>query len=251
MTSETYPVRVTIWNEFRGEREHESFKRVYPDGIHSVIAKGLAAYPFLQTRTVTLDDPEQGLSVNVLDTTDVLIWWGHSYHHEVADEAVERTCRRIREGMGLIVLHSGHLSKIFTRLMGTECTLRWRDVGEKERIWNIEPSHPIAEGIGEFIELPMEEMYGERFNIPTPDKLVFISWFEGGEVFRSGCCWERDHGRIFYFRPGHEIYPVYYNEQVIRVIANAAKWANRPGRHSVETAHVKEPLERIASMEKS
>jgi trehalose utilization protein len=145
----------------------------------------------------------------------------------VKDEVVERVQQQVLSGMGLVVLHSGHYSKIFKTLMGTNCSLKWREADEKERFWVVEPSHPIAEGLGEYFELPYEEMYGERFDIPTPDKLIFISWFEGGEVFRSGCCWQRGHGRIFYFRPGHETYPTYHNETVIRVIANACRWARR------------------------
>jgi trehalose utilization protein len=218
-------IRVTVWNEFRHEKKNDAVKKVYPDGMHAVIAQALSRNADLQVRTATLDEPEHGLNADVLATTDVLTWWGHVAHGEVSDEIVNRVQKRVLEGMGLIVLHSGHYSKIFRKMMGTNCSLRWREAAEKERLWNIEPSHPITQGIGEYIELPNTEMYGERFDIPTPDKLLFISWFEGGEVFRSGCCWERGHGRIFYFRPGHETYPIYHNEQVQTVITNAARWA--------------------------
>ena len=109
--------------------------------------------------------------------------------------------------------------------MGTNCSLKWREVAEKERLWNIEPGHPITEGIGEHFELPHVEMYGERFDIPTPDKLIFVSWFEGGEVFRSGCCWERGHGRVFYFQPGHETFPIFYEENILKIITNSVRWA--------------------------
>ena len=218
-------IRVTVWNEFKHEREHEAVKKVYPDGIHAVVAKALSANPGIEARTATLNEPEHGLTEEVLELTDVLTWWGHMAHDKVEDEIVARVHRRVLEGMGLIVMHSGHFSKIFRKLMGTNCSLKWREAAEKERLWNIEPGHPITEGIGEYIELPNTEMYGERFDIPTPGKLIFISWFEGGEVFRSGCCYERGHGRIFYFRPGHETYPIYYNEQVMKVIANAVRWA--------------------------
>lgn len=218
-------VRVTIWNEFQHERHNEAVKKIYPDGMHKTIERGLKAYPGLTTRTATLDEPEHGLSESVLDQTDVLIWWGHIAHKDVKDAVVQRVQKKVLEGMGLIVLHSGHYSKIFKSLLGTNCSLKWREAAEKERLWNLEPAHPITEGIGQFIEIPHEEMYGERFDIPTPDKLIFVSWFQGGEVFRSGCCWERGHGRIFYFRPGHETYPTYHNKEVIRVIANATRWA--------------------------
>jgi len=219
------PINVTVWNEFRHEKKNEAVKKIYPDGMHAVIARALSAQADLRVRTATLDEPEHGLTEQVIETTDVLTWWGHGAHKEVSDTVVDRVHRRVLEGMGLIVFHSGQYSKIFRRLMGTNCSLKWREAAEKERLWNIEPGHPITEGIGEYIELPNTEMYGERFDIPTPDKLIFISWFEGGEVFRSGCCWERGHGRVFYFRPGHETYPIYHNPQVQKVIANAVHWA--------------------------
>jgi len=220
-------INVTVWNEFRHEKKHEAVRKVYPDGMHVVIAKALATDPTITTQTATLDEPEHGLTPDVLAATDVLVWWGHMAHQDVRDEIVQRVQQSVLQGMGLIVLHSGHFSKILRTLLGTTCSLKWREAGEKERLWNVEPSHPITEGIGEYIELPHTEMYGERFDIPTPDKLIFLSWFQGGEVFRSGCCWERGHGRIFYFRPGHETHPIYYNEEVIRVLINAAKWARK------------------------
>jgi trehalose utilization protein len=218
-------INLTIWNEFRHEKTEEHIRKIYPDGIHGAIAKGLAGNKDFKIRTATLDEPEHGLTAAVLKETDVLTWWGHMAHGEVKDEIVARVQKRVLEGMGLIVLHSGHFSKIFRTLMGTNCSLKWREANERERLWNIEPSHPITEGIGETIEIPHEEMYGERFDIPTPDKLIFIGWFQGGEVFRSGCCWERGHGRIFYFQPGHETYPIFHNAEILKVIANAARWA--------------------------
>ena len=220
-------IRATIWNEFQHEKQHEVVRKVYPDGIHVAIAKGLAGAKDLTCRGATLEEPEHGLTEAVLAGTDVLLWWGHMAHGQVKDEVVQRVQRHVLEGMGLVVLHSGHYSKIFRALMGTNCSLKWREANEKERLLNLEPSHPITEGIGEYIELPHEEMYGERFDIPTPDKLIFVSWFQGGEVFRSGCCWERGHGRIFYFRPGHETYPTFYDPNVLRVITNACRWARR------------------------
>lgn len=237
-------IRVTIWNEFQHERHNEAVKRIYPDGMHKTIERGLKAYPGLATRTATLDEPEHGLTESVLDQTDVLIWWGHIAHKDVKDAVVQRVQKKVLEGMGLIVLHSGHYSKIFKSLMGTHCSLKWREAAEKERLWNLEPAHPITEGIGQFIEIPHEEMYGERFDIPTPDRLIFVSWFQGGEVFRSGCCWERGHGRIFYFRPGHETYPTYHNKEVIRVIANAARWA-RPRAMIKDVCPNTEALEKL------
>jgi trehalose utilization protein len=176
-------------------------------------------------RTATLDEPEHGLSEAVLAETDVLTWWGHVAHGDVQDAIVDRVQQRVLEGMGLIVLHSGHHAKVFKRLMGTSCNLKWREAHEKERVWTLEPGHPIAEGIGEYFELPHHEMYGERFDIPKPDDVVFTSWFEGGEVFRSGCTFQRGHGRIFYFSPGHETYPIYHDATVLKIVHNACRWA--------------------------
>ncbi len=222
------PIRVTVWNEYRHERESETIAAVYPDGIHSAIAGHLNGLPGISARTATFDEPQHGLSEDVLRDTDVLTWWGHRIHNEVADEVVERVQQRVWEGMGLIALHSAHLSKIFRRLMGTGCWLKWREAGERERIWVVDPSHPIAAGLGESFEIPQAEMYGEHFDIPAPDEVVFISWFQGGEVFRSGCTFRRGNGKIFYFRPGHETFPIYHQAEVLRVIGNAVRWAAQP-----------------------
>ena len=228
------------------KRKTKPSKKLYPDGIHQIIADHLNKQDGITAGTATLDEAEHGLTDEVLAKTDVLFWWGHAAHGEVQDEIVDRVQKRVLEGMGLIVLHSGHFSKIFKRMLGTNCSLKWREAAEKERLWNLEPGHPITEGIGEFIELPNTEMYGERFDIPTPDKLIFVSWFEGGEVFRSGCVWERGHGRIFYFRPGHETYPIYHNAEVMQVLTNAARWAapriNKPD----SCPNIPEPLEPIS-----
>ena len=218
-------IRVTVWNEYRHETRDEEIASIYPEGIHGAIATYLRAQPGMEVRTATLDEPQHGLSDEVLAETDVLTWWGHMAHAEVSDEVVDKIQARILEGMGLIVLHSAHFSKIFRRMMGTTCNLKWREAGERERLWVVEPGHPIAEGLSEFIEIPHAEMYGERFDIPQPDTLVFVSWFQGGEVFRSGCCYHRGRGRIFYFRPGHETYPIFHQEEVLKVIANGVRWA--------------------------
>jgi trehalose utilization protein len=237
-------IRVTVWNEFRHEKQSDEIAAIYPNGIHGAIAEGLREYGH-PVRTATLDDPEHGLTDEVLAGTDVLVWWGHKAHAEVSDEIVERVQRRVWEGMGLITLHSGHFSKPFKRLMGTSCDLKWREADETERLWVVSPGHPIVEGIGEYIELPEEEMYGEHFDIPAPDELVFVSWFEGGDVFRSGCCFFRGAGKIFYFRPGHETYPTYYRDDIRRVIANAVRWAAPVARTPRTFGNVKTPLEPI------
>ena len=215
---------VTVWNEFVHEREDDEVAAIYPDGIHGAIADALSDRGF-DTRTATLRDPEHGLSESVLDDTDVLVWWGHTAHEAVDDEVVERVADHVLGGMGLIVLHSASLSKVFRSLMGTTGTLQWREAEERERLWVTEPGHPIADGVDDCIELAETEMYGEPFDVPTPESTVFTSWFEGGEVFRSGCCWRRGKGRVFFFRPGHETHPIYHEPAIQRVLANAAEWA--------------------------
>ncbi|NGM83882.1 trehalose utilization protein ThuA [Paenibacillus sp. 7124] len=219
-------LKVTVWNEYRHEKSNPQVAAIYPEGIHNAIAGYLKADGALEVTTATLDEPEHGLTEEVLDNTDVLIWWGHMAHHEVRDDIADKVRERVLQGMGLIVLHSGHGSKVFERLLGTKTgALKWRDDGEKERLWVIEHGHPITNGLGEYIEIPKEEMYGERFEIPAPDELVFISWFEGGEVFRSGCCYRRGKGKLFYFRPGHETFPIYHQPEILQVIKNAVHWA--------------------------
>jgi trehalose utilization protein len=222
------PIRVTVWNEFIHERTAASTREIYPEGIHAVLASALQEKlgSAVEVRTATLDQLEHGLSSAVLSQTDVLTWWGHKAHDQVSDLVVDRVQRRVLEGMGLLVLHSGHASKIFRRLMGTSCMLRWREAAERERIWIVDPSHRIVDGLGgEFFELPHTEMYGEYFDIPRPDEVIFISWYEGGEVFRSGCTFRRGKGKVFYFSPGHETFPIYHDANVRRIIANAVCWA--------------------------
>lgn len=236
-------LKVTVWNENRHEQINPVVSEIYPNGIHGTIAKFLTKAG-LEVKTATLDEPKHGLTDEVLHQTDVLVWWGHMAHEEVADEIVEKVKQRVLDGMGLIVLHSGHFSKIFKTLMGTTCDLKWREADEKERLWVVEPSHPIAEGIAEFIELEREEMYGEHFDIPAPDELIFISWFEGGEVFRSGCTYKRGNGKVFYFRPGHETYPTYHNKEIQRVIINAIQWAKPVERKRPVYGNAK-PIEQI------
>ncbi|MGN7311722.1 ThuA domain-containing protein [Alkalicoccobacillus gibsonii] len=236
-------MKVTVWNENRHEQTNEKVQEVYPKGIHEAIADFLTKAG-VDTQTATLDEPEHGLTEEVLEQTDVLVWWGHVAHHEVSDEVVRRVQQRVLAGMGLIVLHSGHFSKIFKTLMGTSCDLKWREANEKERLWVVQPNHPIADGVGEYIELEKEEMYGEHFDIPSPDELVFVSWFQGGEVFRSGCTFHRGMGKIFYFRPGHETYPTYYNKDIQQVIINAVKWAEPSNRTNPVYGNAK-PLEDV------
>ena len=216
--------RILIWNEFRQEKNNEKVAAVYPNGIHEVLASFLKENRENVVRTATLDEPECGLTEEILNETDVLLWWGHKFHQEVPDQIAERVRARVNSGMGFIALHSAHESKPFKLLMGTSCSLKWRVAGEKERAWNISPQHPIARGVGEYFELPHSEMYGERFDVPKPDDVIFISWYAGGNVMRTGCTWQRGNGKIFSFLPGHETYPIYYDKNVQQVIKNAVEW---------------------------
>ncbi|MBA2175513.1 ThuA domain-containing protein [Halobacillus locisalis] len=218
-------MNVLVWNEFRHEQENEVVRDIYPEGIHSAIAEFLEE-DHATVKTATLDEEEHGLTDEVLAETDVLVWWGHKAHEEVSEEVAEKVKQRVLDGMGLVVLHSAHFSKPFKKLMGTSCDLKWREADDKERIWVVDPSHPITEGLGEYIDIEKEEMYGEHFDIPTPEELIFVSWFEGGEVFRSGATFRRGRGKIFYFRPGHETYPTYYHKDVQKVIRNGVQWVN-------------------------
>ena len=216
------PIRALAWSE-RTEPA-----QVYPDGINGAIAATLGRQADIVARTAQLDDPEQGLSEAALADADVLLWWGHGRHKDVTDESVERIVRHVRErGMGFIPLHSSHFSRAFIALNGTTCGLgAWREDGRPAHVFVVEPDHPIAAGLPHYVVIPAEEMYAERFDIPPPDELVFISSFQGGgEVFRSGCCWQRGAGRVFYFQAGHETYPVYFQPEIQTILVNATRWA--------------------------
>lgn len=240
-------LRVTVWNEGRHEQTNPIVQKIYPAGLHQPIVTHLQKLG-MNVRSATLDEPDHGLTPPVLSETDVLIWWGHRAHDAVRDDIVSQVQQRvIQDGMGLVVLHSGHFSKIFKRLMGTSCDLKWREAGERERIWVVEPGHPIAAGLDEHFEIPQEEMYGEHFDIPAPDTLVLVSWFQGGEVFRSGCCYHRGKGKIFYFRPGHETYPTYYQPEVLHVIANSVRWAAPTNSPAVRFGHHPNALESLTT----
>jgi len=227
-------IRVTVWNEFVHEKTkgHKSAE-IYSDGMHAAIAEHLNAQEGIEARTATLDQPHHGLSDDVLGATDVMTWWGHTAHDKVSDEIAEKVHQRVLQGMGLIVLHSAHFSKIFRKLMGTTCQLKWREVGEREVLWVTRPGHPILEGIDDHFIISQTEMYGEHFDIPEPDETILISGFEGGEVFRSGCTFRRGAGKVFYFRPGHETYPIYHDPNVLLILTNAVRWARARGRMEI------------------
>ncbi|MBQ8742100.1 MAG: ThuA domain-containing protein [Clostridia bacterium] len=233
-------IRVTVWNEFFHEQHDETTKKVYPEGIHKAIAAFLGKEEDITVKTVVLDDENCGITEELLNETDVLLWWGHVRHNDVPDSVVDLVQHAVLKGMGIIFLHSGHHSKPFRRLMGTTANLCWRETNDLERVWVVKPYHPIAQGLPRYFDLNGEETYGEPFDIPEPDELVFIGWFSGGEVFRAGCCYRRGNGKIFYFQPGHETFPTYYNENVQTVLKNAVRWAKPDVRVSSLTApHVR------------
>lgn len=242
-------INVTIWNEFRHEKNDENVKVLYPSGLHAAIRDGIACDDF-NIRLACLDDPDQGLPEDMLNDTDVLLWWGHCHHDEVEQKLVDRIVDRVRrQGMGFIALHSGHHSRPFRALLGATGDLSWGD-DQPEIVWNIMPSHPIAAGIPEHFVLPVEEMYGEPFFIPQPDELVFTSWFKHGNIFRSGCCFYRGIGRIFYLQPGHESCRSYYDKNILRIISNAIRWAAPTGTEVRDNGapHQKEQLDRLYNL---
>ena len=216
-------LRVTVWNEFKHERELEEIRKVYPEGIHGCIAAFLEKEEDFTVRTATFDMEEHGLTEEVLADTDVLIIWSHALQDEFSDEVAKRVQKHVLAGMGLVALHSAHFSKIMKNLMGTSMTLKWKH-GESEKLWCIAPTHPIAAGIPEVIEIPEEEMYGEFFDIPKPDDVIFTGWFSNGHVFRSGCTFSRGYGKIFYFQPGHEEYPIYRIPEIQQIIKNGVRF---------------------------
>ncbi len=221
-------IRVTIWNEFLQELAEERPRAVYPEGIHRCLAHGLAPLGPFALHTATLREPDQGLPPEVLERTEVLVWWGHRAHREVADATSSRVADRVRrEGMGFVALHSAHFSKPFLALMGTPCTLRHRVAGETEILRVADPAHPVAQGLPESFTLAQEEMYGEPFAVPDPEATVLTASFAGGEHFRAGCAWQCGAGRVFYFQPGHELYPAYRDPWILQVIANAILWTAR------------------------
>ena len=230
-------MNIIIYNEGIHDKQ-DWMKPIYPDGIHGAIKQGIKGEHNITV--VTLDNITD-ITRELLADTDVMIWWGHAAHHLVPDEISTVVTEAVQKGMGFIALHSAHMSKPLRQLLGTSCTLKWRD-DDSERIWVTAPAHPIAQGLPEHFELPEEEMYGEYFDIPKPDDVVFMGWFNGGEVFRSGVTFTRGLGKIFYFQPGHEAYPIYYNENIIKVINNAITWAKPTTRISSQDCPNYAPL---------
>lgn len=231
-------IRVLIYNEFYHERANEKVKEVYPKGIHGAIADFLATDD-IEVKCTTLENEECNITKEMLDQTDVLIWWGHLKHNLVSDEVTALVRDAVLSGMGVIFLHSAHHSKPMKALLGTSTNLCWRESDDSEIVWVVEPSHPITRGIDRCFKLEAEETYGEPFVIPTPDKLLLLANFSGGEVFRAGCLFERGNGKIFYFQPGHETYPTYYDKNVQTVIKNAVRYLAPTYREFIPGTHVR------------
>ena len=242
-------MRVTLFTEYNASMDCDEAKASYPNG-----GMNPALEAFLKTEnevtTIIHSDGDDGsaLTEEILKNTDVLVWWGHWYHGSVNDKVADMVVEFVNRGMGFIALHSAHASKPFRRLVGTNGSLSWREMGENERLWVIEKAHPITKGLGDYVDIPHEEMYGEPFAIPAPDELLFISWFKGGEVMRSGCVFNRGYGKVFYFRPGHETLPTYLNPQIQQIVLNAVKYVapvvgvlDKP----TDSIWVKEPIEKI------
>lgn len=235
-------INVTVWNEYRHEIAEEHVRKIYPDGMHNAIADFLKTEDDITVRTVTLDQENCGITDELLEWTDVMLWWGHWAHDEVPDSIAQKVHNAVLDGMGIIFLHSGHYSKPFKFLMGTRCGLGgWRLPGEKARMWVTDMSHPIVQGIGRYLDVEKEEMYSEPFEIPNPEQVLFITAYENSEVLRSGCCWHRQNGKIFYFQPGHEEYPVFYQKEIQTVIKNAVRWA-KPNYRSKKSGSPMQPI---------
>lgn len=241
-------LRVLIWNEFRHEKANPVVQAHYPNGIHEAIKAFLKDDEKYVIRTATLDELNCGLNEEILRDIDVMIWWGHKFHKEVPDEIADMVVRHVQSGMGFVALHSAHESKPFMRLMGTTCSVKWRKSGVKERLWNINPTHPIMKGIDKYFELEHVEMYGELFDVPKPDDILMVSWYPSGEVFRSVCTWTRGNGRIVHIKPGHETFPIYYNENVQKLIRNAVDWCAPVLRNLPRSENVA-PLEQVDEIE--
>lgn len=236
------PIRVTFWHEFRHEKTKPAAMALYPDGLHAYL-KSVLECDDIEITLAALDDPNQGITDELLENTDVLMWWGHAYHNEVDDELVEKIRQRVYAGMGFLPLHSAHHSKPFQRIIGCTGNLRWGR-NQKAIIWNLAPWHPIAQGVPMSFQLT-EELYSEPFYIPKPDEIIFGTWFEDGNLFRGGLTFRRGLGKIFYFHTGHETVDSLKNENVHRIIKNAIYWCAPDAKadfYTGETFHQTEPI---------
>jgi trehalose utilization protein len=212
--------RVHVWCEGTAP------KAVYPDDVDGALAAELQKRPGLAVSRGRLSDAESGLPDAVLDATDVLIWWGRLRHDDVPEARARAVVDRVKAGqIGFVALHASHASKPFRGLMGTPCEPgAWRDDGRPEHVAIKAPAHPIARGVTPFT-IPKTASYLEPFAVPEPETVVLVSSWEPGETFRSGLTWTIGRGRVVYFRPGHDAFPVLFHPAVRQVIANAAVWA--------------------------
>ncbi|MDR0426377.1 MAG: ThuA domain-containing protein [Clostridiales bacterium] len=209
-------------------------REAYPEGMQNCLKAMLEAAGHRVTLVEQDENGDGAAMAAAVGDADVAYWWGHGLHQKVSDAAADAVVRAVWRGMGLVCLHSSHLSKPFLRLIGTDGTLCWREAGENERLWVVDPAHPIAAGLPPTVEIEREEMYGEPFGIPQPDELVFLGWYKGGEVFRSGCVFRRGRGKVFYFQPGHETYPNYKLPDVRRILLNAAEYLRCPAKAAAD-----------------
>ncbi len=266
------PLKVLVWDE-----QQDAQKQVYPNYLGNWIAEYLNKQEGVVTRSVSLKDADQGLADENIEWADVVIWWGHQKHNQVADAPVGKIVERIKSGQcGLIALHSAHWSKVFkaamyerfkqdvlARLPATVDKSKVDFVKKKEgkpEVLSEEdkdgrhvvtvvapncglggvradgapghletklPDHPIAKGVPAKFDVKQTEMYNELFTVPEPDAVVFFETWDKGEKFRSGCCWALGQGRVFYFRPGHETYPVFHQEETLKVVHNAVLWSGK------------------------
>lgn len=215
---------VVVWSEGTAPKE------VYPNDINGAIAEGLKELKGWEVVVANLSDPNQGLPDELLNRADVLIWWGHQRHDQVKDPLVSKIVKRVKEdGMGFISLHSSHFAKPNKALMGTACS--WGAyVGDSTtlKVTVKDPGHPIAKGVKEFT-IVHNERYSDPYAVPTPQSVVFegIATLKDGKVDPSqqGFTWQIGKGKMFYFQPGHETNPVFYDANVGRIMINAVQWA--------------------------
>ncbi|MCI8623421.1 MAG: trehalose utilization protein ThuA [Provencibacterium sp.] len=224
------PIRVTVWNEFYDDPRHPAIQELYPGGVQEYLASVLREEPDMAvTARHFYEDDACGLSDEVLDSTDVLLVYGHILRDNVPEDRVKKLIERVvKEGMGVIFLHSALWMNLFQRLVGPGAYCGYRELGERERVWVVNRNHPIAAGLPSSFVIPHTEVYSEPAGFPDPDELVFISWYQGGEAARSGMVWRRGAGRIFYFSPGHAWYNAMQIPEYHTVIKNAVRWAVPP-----------------------
>lgn len=276
-------INVVVWDE-----QQPAQKEAYDDFLGNEIASYLEKQSGISVRTVNLASPEKGIADNVLNSCDVLIWWGHVRQFEITPEQGKAIVKRIKSGqLDLIALHSAHWATPFVEAMKdrtmsnaltrfkqisseqldlqyvdpprryfapdrddlltprfyprkfpngrTELVIHWpnccfpayRNDGKPSTLYTIQPDHPIAQGIPSRFQLPSTEMYDEPFHVPEPDEVIFEERWPTGEWFRSGMIWNIGDGKVFYFRPGHETFPVYKQEVALNIIENAVRFLGK------------------------